>query len=73
MSDAVELADVRISEAVAPDVDAVRILTRKGVLVVIPKGQVQREVPPTRSCARSSTSGSSSARSWRPSASGRCS
>jgi integrase/recombinase XerC len=36
---------LRISEAVALDVDDVRILTRKGVLVVLGKGEVQREVP----------------------------
>lgn len=36
---------LRISETVALDVDDVRILTRKGVLVVIGKGEVQREVP----------------------------
>jgi site-specific recombinase XerD len=36
---------LRISEAVALDVDDVRILTRKGLLVVIGKGEVQREVP----------------------------
>ncbi|MCA1680497.1 MAG: tyrosine-type recombinase/integrase [Actinobacteria bacterium] len=36
---------LRISEAVALDVDDVRILTRKGVLVVIGKGEIQREVP----------------------------
>ncbi|MDQ6777078.1 MAG: tyrosine-type recombinase/integrase [Actinomycetota bacterium] len=35
----------RISEAVALDVDDVRILTRKGVLVVMGKGEMQREVP----------------------------
>jgi integrase/recombinase XerC len=36
---------LRISETVALDVEDVRILTRKGVLVVIGKGEVQREVP----------------------------
>jgi integrase/recombinase XerC len=36
---------LRISETVALDVDDVRIMTRKGVLVVIGKGDVQREVP----------------------------
>jgi site-specific recombinase XerC len=36
---------LRISETVALDVDDVRILTRKGVLVVIGKREVQREVP----------------------------
>jgi site-specific recombinase XerD len=36
---------LRISEAVALDVGDVRILTRKGILVVIGKGEVQREVP----------------------------
>ncbi len=36
---------LRISETVALDVDDVRIMTRKGVLVVIGKGEVQREVP----------------------------
>jgi site-specific recombinase XerD len=36
---------LRISEAVALDVDDVRILTRKGVLVVMGKGEMQREVP----------------------------
>ena len=36
---------LRISETVALDVDDVRILTRKGVLVVLGKGEVQREVP----------------------------
>jgi site-specific recombinase XerD len=36
---------LRISEAVALDVDDVRILTRKGVLVVLGKNEVQREVP----------------------------
>ena len=36
---------LRISEAVALDVDDVRILTRNGVLVVLGKGEVQREVP----------------------------
>jgi site-specific recombinase XerC len=35
---------LQISEAVALDVDDVRILTRKGVLVVLGKGEVQREV-----------------------------
>ncbi len=36
---------LRISETVALDVDDVRIMTRKGVLVVIGKGDIQREVP----------------------------
>ncbi len=36
---------LRISETVALDVNDVRIMTRKGVLVVIGKGEVQREVP----------------------------
>ncbi len=36
---------LRISETVALDVDDVRIMTRKGVLVVIGKGDVQREAP----------------------------
>jgi len=36
---------LRISETVALDVADVRIMTRKGVLVVIGKGDVQREVP----------------------------
>ena len=36
---------LRISEAVALDVNDVRILTRKGVLVVMGKGEFQREVP----------------------------
>jgi integrase/recombinase XerC len=36
---------LRISETVALDVEDVRILTRKGVLVVIGKGEIQREVP----------------------------
>ncbi len=36
---------LRISEAVALDVDDVRILTRKGVLVVMGKGEMRREVP----------------------------
>jgi len=36
---------LRISETVALDVDDVRIMTRKGVLVVLGKGDVQREVP----------------------------
>ncbi|MDP8910059.1 MAG: tyrosine-type recombinase/integrase, partial [Chloroflexota bacterium] len=36
---------LRLSETVALDVDDVRIMTRKGVLVVIGKGDVQREVP----------------------------
>ncbi len=36
---------LRISETVALDVDDVRITTRKGVLAVVGKGEVQREVP----------------------------
>ncbi len=36
---------LRISEAVALDLDDIRITTRKGVLVVMGKGEVQREVP----------------------------
>jgi len=36
---------LRISETVALDVDDVRIMTRKGVLQVIGKGEIQREVP----------------------------
>jgi len=36
---------LRISETVALDVDDVRIMTRKGVLRVIGKGEVRREVP----------------------------
>jgi len=36
---------LRISEAVALDVDDVRIMPRKGVLAVVGKGEVQREVP----------------------------
>ena len=36
---------LRISEAVALDVDDVRITTRKGVLAVMGKGEMQREVP----------------------------
>ena len=36
---------LRISETVALDVDDVRIMTRRGVLVVIGKGDVQREAP----------------------------
>jgi integrase/recombinase XerC len=36
---------LRISETVVLDVDDVRILTRKDVLVVIGKGEAQREVP----------------------------
>jgi integrase/recombinase XerC len=36
---------LRISEAVALDVDDVRILTRKGILIVMGKGEMRREVP----------------------------
>ncbi|MGI8412919.1 MAG: tyrosine-type recombinase/integrase [Solirubrobacteraceae bacterium] len=36
---------LRISETVALDVDDVRIMTRKGVLQVMGKGEIQREVP----------------------------
>ena len=36
---------LRISETVALDLDDVRITTRKGVLVVFGKGEMQREVP----------------------------
>jgi site-specific recombinase XerD len=36
---------LRISETVALDLDDVRITTRKGVLVVMGKGEMQREVP----------------------------
>ena len=36
---------LRISEAVALDLDDVRITTRKGVLAVMGKGEMQREVP----------------------------
>ncbi|HEX6023044.1 MAG TPA: tyrosine-type recombinase/integrase [Solirubrobacter sp.] len=36
---------LRISEAVALDVDDVRITSRKGVLVVLGKGELRREVP----------------------------
>ena len=36
---------LRISETVALDVDDVRIMPRKGVLAVVGKGEVQREVP----------------------------
>jgi len=36
---------LRISETVALDVDDVRITTRKGVLVVMGKGEMRREVP----------------------------
>ncbi|MGO9752141.1 MAG: tyrosine recombinase XerC [Solirubrobacteraceae bacterium] len=36
---------LRISETVALDIDDVRITTRKGVLVVFGKGEMQREVP----------------------------
>ncbi|MGO9960703.1 MAG: tyrosine recombinase XerC, partial [Solirubrobacteraceae bacterium] len=36
---------LRISETVALDVDDVRIMTRKGVLAVVGKGEVRREVP----------------------------
>ena len=36
---------LRISEAVALDVDDVRMTARKGVLVVIGKGEIRREVP----------------------------
>jgi site-specific recombinase XerD len=36
---------LRISEAVALDVDEVRITARKGVLVVLGKGELRREVP----------------------------
>ena len=36
---------LRISETVALDLDDVRITTRKGVLVVIGKGEMRREVP----------------------------
>ncbi|MFL5888463.1 MAG: tyrosine-type recombinase/integrase, partial [Solirubrobacteraceae bacterium] len=36
---------LRISETVALDVDDVRVTTRKGVLVVFGKGEIQREVP----------------------------
>lgn len=36
---------LRISETVALDVDDVRITARKGVLVVVGKGEIQREVP----------------------------
>jgi integrase/recombinase XerD len=36
---------LRISETVALDVDDVRITARKGVLVVLGKGEIQREVP----------------------------
>ena len=64
---------LRISETVALDVDDVQILTRKGVLVVLGKGEVQREVPLNALVRRSSTSGSISARTSRPRASGRCS
>jgi site-specific recombinase XerD len=43
--DADAVHGLRISETVALNVDNVRILTRKGVLVVLGKGEVQREVP----------------------------
>ena len=36
---------LRISETVALDVDDVRIMTRKGVLAVVGKGEIRREVP----------------------------
>jgi len=36
---------LRISEAVALDVEDVRITTRKGVLAVVGKGEIQRKVP----------------------------
>lgn len=36
---------LRISETVALDVDDVRITTRKGVLAIVGKGEVQRQVP----------------------------
>jgi integrase/recombinase XerC len=36
---------LRISEAIALDVDDVRITARKGLLVVIGKGEIRREVP----------------------------
>ncbi len=36
---------LRISETVALDVDDVRITARKGVLVVVGKGEIQRELP----------------------------
>jgi len=36
---------LRISETVALDVDDVRITARKGVLAVVGKGEIQREVP----------------------------
>jgi integrase/recombinase XerC len=38
---------LRISETVALDLDDVRITTRKGVVVVFGKGEMQREVPLT--------------------------
>lgn len=65
---------LRISETVALGVDDVQIVTRKGALVVIGTGEVQREVPRNAlGCARFSTSGSSSARTLRPRASARSS
>jgi integrase len=36
---------LRISETVALDVEDVRIMTRKGVLAVMGKGEIQRDVP----------------------------
>lgn len=36
---------LRISETVALDVEDVRIMTRKGVLAVVGKGEIRREVP----------------------------
>ena len=39
---------LRISETVALDLHDVRVTTRKGVVVVFGKGEMQREVPPSR-------------------------
>lgn len=62
---------LRISETVALDVDDVRITARKGVLVVLGKGELRREVP-LNAFVRQVLSGSSTARRSRRMGSARC-